>query len=318
MMWLGIKQFIAIARVTSQEGARQPITILLTGSGVLLVALLPFLITHQLGEAGRLVRDGSLSLHLVLGLLLSAHLACSVFQHEMNKGTAGAILCKPVNRSVFFLAKVAGVSIVVLAFCICMICSTLLASAASTERFFIQWSAELPLLLGILLAILLGGIVNFWKKVPFPSVTLGFLLRFLLCAVVAGAMMMSGDVLVFPWPILPAGLLISSAVFVFTGLACSLAPVFGTLATMTLCGGIFLFGLTVDYLIGSSVGRLGGMAHVLSVLPNWQRFWVVDALAGGGKIPWLYTLTACGYAGLYLAAVLCMGVCLFRRVEVQG
>ncbi len=87
---------------------------------------------------------------------------------------------------------------------------------------------------------------------------------------------------------------------------------------MTFCSGLFLLGLIVDYLIGAGVTHFGRIARLLMVLPNWQRFWVVDTLAGGGKIPWLYTLSACAYAVLYLAGVLCLGVVLFRRVEVQG
>ena len=52
------------------------------------------------------------------------------------------------------------------------------------------------------------------------------------------------------------------------------------------------------------------------LLPNWQDFWIVDALSGGGNIPWGYVAGTAGYAGLYTVAVLALGLLSFRRVEI--
>jgi len=65
---------------------------------------------------------------------------------------------------------------------------------------------------------------------------------------------------------------------------------------------------------------LGGLwwASVLySVVPNWQLFWLADALEGKNKIPWSYVGRAFGYVVGYLGASLALGLLLFEERELS-
>jgi ABC-type transport system involved in multi-copper enzyme maturation permease subunit len=65
---------------------------------------------------------------------------------------------------------------------------------------------------------------------------------------------------------------------------------------------------------------LGGQwwASVLySIVPNWQLFWLADALEGKKEIPWSYVGRAFGYVVGYLGASLALGLLLFEDRELS-
>jgi len=71
-----------------------------------------------------------------------------------------------------------------------------------------------------------------------------------------------------------------------------------------------------DYLFGRSAGESTVAAALYRLVPNWQHFWVVDALAEGGTVPWPHVLGVALYAAVYTAGVLCLGVASFRHAEI--
>ncbi len=65
---------------------------------------------------------------------------------------------------------------------------------------------------------------------------------------------------------------------------------------------------------------LGGRrwASVLyTVFPNWQLFWLADALEGKNEIPWSYVGQAVGYVVGYLGATLVAALLLFEHRELS-
>ena len=69
-----------------------------------------------------------------------------------------------------------------------------------------------------------------------------------------------------------------------------------------------------------SQAGMGGRwwASVLyTVVPNWQLFWLADALEGKNKIPWSYVGRAFGYVIGYLGASLALGLVLFEERELS-
>lgn len=79
--------------------------------------------------------------------------------------------------------------------------------------------------------------------------------------------------------------------------------------------------ITDDELARFRKAGLGGSmwASVLyTVLPNWQLFWLADAVASGkGAFHWSYVGKALAYAALYLGAVLTIAVMLFEDRELS-
>lgn len=66
--------------------------------------------------------------------------------------------------------------------------------------------------------------------------------------------------------------------------------------------------------------NLGGhwWASVLyTVAPNWQLFWLADALEGKNEIPWSYVGQALGYMAGYLGAALLAALVLFENRELS-
>ena len=92
MTGIRLAPYIQIARLTSAELARTPITLLLTGSIAICLLIMPLLMSFSLGEPGKLVRDSSLALTFLGALLLAAASAANALQREVREGTT-AIHC---------------------------------------------------------------------------------------------------------------------------------------------------------------------------------------------------------------------------------
>jgi hypothetical protein len=52
------------------------------------------------------------------------------------------------------------------------------------------------------------------------------------------------------------------------------------------------------------------------MVPNWQLFWLADALETGKTIPWSYVGKAVGYLAGYLGAALALALVLFEDREL--
>jgi len=122
----------------------------------------------------------------------------------------------------------------------------------------------------------------------------------------------------YSWKIIPVSVLIFFAIAVLTGLAMSLAIRLDTVPTLSICSIVFLIGLMSDYLFGRHAAHNVLADLIYRVIPNWQHFWVVDALSGEGEIPCSYVARVAIYAGFYLAGILSLGMLAFRQMEVRA
>jgi hypothetical protein len=323
-MSLQIKQFFAIAAISAREMIRQPVTLLLATVCVLLVGLMPLMITHSLGASAKLIRDSAFALHLMCGLVLGCYTASSSMVREIRKGTAAAILSKPISRTVFFLAKTSGVSLIVLCFSLAMILSTMMAVRMGREAFLFDWRTGGPLLLCPTLAFLLAALFNFVTRKSFPA------LAFInLIALLVGVFLLAGltnrdwfgvrhpFIEAYDWRLIPAGLLISMALLVLTALAIMLSTRLDLLPTLFICLLVFSLGLISDYAFGQHAATNPLARTLHTILPNWQHFWVVDGLADGHRIPWNYVGLTAKYAGLYLLGIISLGTFTFRNMELK-
>ena len=326
---LRLRQFFALAGLAALEAIRQPILLLLTVTCVLATTLTPLTLMHNFGEDGKLARDGGLAFHLVFGLFVAAYAAGSSLSREMRGGTASAVLSKPVSREVFFVAKFAGIAAVVVAFSLCATIATLMSERIAehfvvTSRqagFSTDWAAGRLLLAAPAAACLIAGLLNYAARRPFQSTAYGLLIVCLLAAFwVSGFFDRSGHWAPLDfgvqWRIAPVSLLVTLALVMLAALAVSLATRLDTVPTLSVCGGVFLLGLVSDHLFGGpGAGPAARLLH--GVIPNWQHFWLCDALDGGGSVTWSYVLKAAGYAAVSAAACLLFGIVSFRHAEVK-
>ncbi len=320
---LRVKQFVAIAWLTTLEALRQPICLLLEATSIALVAVLPSLIMHTLGEPQKLVRDSALALHFVGGLLLAGYTSVAAMQHEIKRGTVAAVLTKPVGRTLFFLAKFAGVALVLVLFSLASGIATLLSARMVSEYYQLDWWVGGPLMGGIVAAFVVAGALNYFTDRPFVQTAFWILLGALtLVLVVTNFLSADGKLVAWgsliTWKIVPATVLITLALVLLAAVGVTLATRLDTVPTLSLCSVIFMVGLMSDYLFGRQAANHLIAAVLYGIVPNWQHFWMTDALSGEGTIPWAYVGQVVEYTVFYLAGVLALGILAFERMEVKS
>jgi hypothetical protein len=75
--------------------------------------------------------------------------------------------------------------------------------------------------------------------------------------------------------------------------------------------------LVSDYFWGTRAKAGSWWASALyAVTPNWQLFWMADALEQDNKIPLSYLGEALGYAAAYIGAILALALTLFEDREL--
>ncbi len=318
-----LQSFAAIAALTLREMLRQPLTLLLMATTVAGMTLMPVLTTHTLGEGEKIIADNALALHFFLGLLLAGTAACQSLSGDIRRGTAATILSKPVDRVTFLLAKFAGIAGGMLLFSAVATPASMIAMRAAALSYEIDWPVLLPLAGAIPLAFAAAAAVNYLTRRPFVSDAIVLLAVAVgLAFVVAGLQPKEGEAAArfgahLTWTLVPVNVLIAMALLLLAAIALALATRLDVVPTVTLCSIVFLVGLMSDYLFGRHAATSRAAAALYAVLPNWQHFWVVDALHLDVRVPASYVARAAAYAGLYLIGVLSLAILSFRNTEVK-
>jgi ABC-type transport system involved in multi-copper enzyme maturation permease subunit len=322
-MRLRANQYIALAGLTALETVRQPICLILTATCIVFVGVLPVVLTHSLGESARLVSHSALAFHFVGGLVLGGYAACATLTHEIRRGTAAAVLSKPVERTTFFLSKFLGIAIVVLLFSIALTLACLLSVRTVHDPYTLDLFSQGALLAAVFLAFAVAGLLNYTLRRPFCSNAFVLMLVFLLVGfVTVNFLDAQGKAAPFgsrlDWDLLPANVLVGMGILVLAGISVGLATRLDMVATLTICSIVFLLGLMSDYLFGRAADHNMIAFLLYYALPNWQNFWVVDALSEDKSVSVTYLLTVGQYGLLYLGGVLCLGLLAFKKVEVRA
>ncbi len=318
-----LRSFPAIAAFAALETIRQPLALLLLTAIALLAALLPMITSHTLGETERMMADASLALHLFVGTLFGGFAACHSLSGEIRRGTAATVLSKPVDRAIFFVAKFVGLALVLFSFSVVSTLAGLISVRAVSEPYSIDFWAVGPLLMFIALAYVAAGAVNFFTRRPFVSDAYRLIVVAMAAAfLVVGALDREGHWQSFGagylWPFVSASALVTLVVWLLAALALALASRLETVPTVTICAAAMLLGMMSDYLLGRSATDSRIAAALYAVAPNWQHFWMADALHAGEEVPLRYVAAAAGYAGFYLMGLLGLGIVLFRHTEVKS
>lgn len=332
--------FLPLAKLTCVEIPRQPALLLLSTTLILFIGSLPFLITHNLGEAGKLVRDSGMAMMFLGSLLLAVPAACNAVSTEIRRGTAGAILSKPVSRIRFLAAKFTGVSMVMLVFSAMATMAIIMADRAAAIEFQVGWRYLIPLYVAVISAYLIASLINFTTRRPFASTAFWCMAILIFGAFVWTAVIkeLPGEVqahaeidehhghshdaphapepVPIKWALIPACALLTLAALMIQSLALLCALKLGVVPSLSVCSGFFLVGLMSDYLLAVRAGEVLWAKIIYWILPNWQHFWMADALTGGGQVPWIYVAQAAVYALAWTGGILCIAFGIFDRMEV--
>jgi len=234
-----------------------------------------------------------------------------------------AVLAKPVGRVPFLLAKFLGVALAVTLLTFVNLLASLLASRMAFDAYGEPDQIALMIFYGsMVLAYAMGGFSNYFLRRQFVADAVFSLVIMISLAFVAiNFVNKNGELQAFAtgvdWRLVPAALLILMALWVLAGWAVACATRLEMIPTLAICSGAFLLGLMSDYLFGRLAEQGSWWASVLyTVVPNWQLFWLADALENGKSIPWGYVAQASVYTVGYLGATLAVALALFEDREL--
>jgi ABC-2 type transport system permease protein len=320
-----VRQFLTIAFNAFMELIRQPVFLLLMTTSVLFEIFLAVPYYFALGSETKLVATSALAVMLFAGLLGAVLSASASLAREIRTGTALAVLSKPVGRTQFFLAKYAGLAAALTLLSYVNLVGVLLANWMAFDAY---GKTNMPALgifaAGVLAAYALAGFSNFFLRRPFVSdAVLALAVMTTLAAALVfrfiRQMQSLGEMAQVDWRLVPAGILILFALWILAALALACSTRLDTLPTLAICSAFFLIGLMSDYLFGTRAEAGKWWASMLyTVVPNWQIFWLADALdMGKSTFHWDYVGKALAYAAAYAGAALAAGMALFEERELS-
>src|SRR5436190_22551471 len=130
-----MRQFATIAINAFLELIRQPVYLLLltvSSAFIIFIASVPY---FGFGDDPKLVKDMSLAVMLLCGLVGAVLCASTSVAQEIRSGTALAVLSKPVGRITFLLAKYAGLATTLALLLFCNLVASLLASRMAFDAY---------------------------------------------------------------------------------------------------------------------------------------------------------------------------------------
>lgn len=323
-----MRAFQTIAANTFRELVRQPVYLLLSSSSIafsIVIAGLPY---FGFGDDPKLVRDGALAITLLSGLLCAVLSASAAVTDEIRRGTALSVLSKPIDRLTFLLGKYCGIAWAVTLLTYLNILAALLASRMAYDAYGDADYVGIGLFFSaIAAAYLLGAFLNYFHHANYTAATfwsqLGtvtlvfYLLSFHI------TLIQSGDTspATVDWRLVPAGALILVALLIFSGIALACSTRLDTVPTLIVCTVFFLAGLVSDYFLGQAAERDAWWGHLgYAILPNWQLFWITDAIQGDREIEgiWSYFAKSLVYLVGYLGATLVVAWSLFADRDLNS
>jgi ABC-type transport system involved in multi-copper enzyme maturation permease subunit len=319
-----MRRFTTIATNAFMELVRQPVFLLLMTFSSGFVVFLSAVPYFGFGDDPKLVKDSALAVMLLSGLFGAVMSASASVAREIRTGTALAVLAKPVGRAQFLIAKYCGLAAALTLLTFVNTLCTLLASRMAFDAYGNADRVGLILFFpALLLAYALGGFTNYFLRRPFVADAVFFVViltvaSFVLINFVDKEWAWQTFAKGVDWRLLPAAILILFALWILAGLALACSTRWDVIPTLAICSALFLVGLVSDHFFGRAAAGGSWWAAILyAVIPNWQLFWLSDALEGKKLIPWGYVGQALAYVVGYLGAVLAVALALFEDRELH-
>jgi ABC-type transport system involved in multi-copper enzyme maturation permease subunit len=343
-----LEQLWAIARNTSVECIRQPVTLAVLVAGTLLIVLSVPFSGFTLMDDQRMFVDLGLSTVFVCGTLLSAFLATSALSREIEVRTALTVVSKPVGRPVFVWGKFLGVAAALTA-CTAFLGLVFMLVDMHGTMPTVSTPYHFPVLtFGILaVAAAFAGAIwaNYFYGWNFPASVLLLGVPLLAVAYVVCLVFDKDWTAIMPGSQFRGQLWIALTMMwlglcVLASIAVASSTRFGQVVTLGVTFGSFVLGLMSDWLFARPMRQLSesfermaaegsatswaDAAHAkwaalqaaYALVPNFQVFWLSDAVQQGKPIPASYVLPSAAYGAAVIAAAMLLATALFQRREV--
>jgi hypothetical protein len=319
-----MRQFTTIASNAFMELVRQPVFLLLMTSSAVFEIFLATPYYFAFGDEPKLVKNSTLAVMLLAGLLGAVLSASASLAREIRTGTVLAVLSKPIGRAQFLLAKYCGLLAALTLLTYVNLIAALLASRMAFDAYgstdLFAWAVFGG---GLIVAYLLGGFSNFYLRRPFVSdAVFAVTVMVTLAFIIINFYNKEGEPQEFAknvdWRLVPAAVLILFALWILASLAIACATRLDMIPTLAICSALFLLGIMSDYLFGTRAEKGSWWASLLyTVTPNWQLFWLADAIDMGKSVfHWGYVAKAFAYVVGYVGATLALAVVMFEDREL--
>lgn len=304
---------------------REPVFYLILISALVLIGLFPTCAMFVFRKQIKLVVDSAMATTMFFGLFVAVLCAGHTISREMKNGTVLLLLSKPVTRLSFILAKVLGIMAAISVFVLVSNCATIISVLIARDQFQLDYTS-MGIYFGLLAAAsIYGGVRNYLSQASFSShAVMGLTATLPLMAIVLYAIRYSGlgdhgidpEEFMEAGQLIPALLLLFPAVWAMGAITVALATRLEFVANLVVCMLVFLFGLVSQYLVGQWFGD-GIPASILkAVFPNWQYFWMADALSNLQPIPYSYVICSILYVLIYILIWTSWALFLFNDREV--
>lgn len=312
-----MRNFFHVARNTFRECLREPIYVLLLFAAIILISLFPTLALFVFRQQIKLVIDSAMATTLLFGLVTAVLCASNTISREINNGTVLLLLSKPVSRWSFILSKMAGIlaALTVFVFTCCLV--SIISIRVANDQFELDFFAFYMTLGIICISALWGASRNYFAQKSFSSSsTLSLLTLLPTFLIILQFIPFEGELLPFPYDVIPALILLFFAVWAMGAITVMLSARLDMVANLCVSSILFFLGLISDYFLAEKAGTVSFYGVLYALIPNWQFFWLADALASKTPIPWSYV----SWAGLYIVLYMCVcsiiAVTLFNDKEV--
>ena len=309
-----------IAVNSFREALREPVYFLMLFGALLLIGHYPWMTLFVFREQLKLVLDGAMATTMFFSLAISVLCATTTVSREMRNGTVLLLLSKPITRWSFILGKIVGITAASVLFCLICNCASVVSIYIAVDQFRMEMGLYIAFITLVFLSCVVGMVINYLRGNSFSEFS------------VYAALLLIGGMLVYclkfqPHPEMSlvnlgkALILLFPAVLVMAVLAVGFSARFNVVPSMCLCSLLFFLGLVSSYFFGGEFANpaLNTLASlVYAAIPNWQFFWMADAMAVNRTIPTYYVLWCFAYALIYSVVVTVWAVVFFQNREAAG
>lgn len=311
--------FFHIAKNTFRESIREPIFFILLITALVLIGHFPLVSLFVFSEQLKLVVDSSMATSMVFGLFAAILCVGHTVSREMRNGTVLLLMSKPVDRWSFIMAKICGTTLASVLFILLCNIATIISVYIAKDQFRFDMTIYFAYF-GVLIACsLLGMIMNYLKAMPFPSVSF-FALLVLLPLLLLGVYLFAEHPEMSLVNLGKALFLLFFSIIMMSTVSVVFSTRLDVVPNLVICSLIFFLGLLSNYLFQgntSGVSFFALLSYVCyALLPNWQFFWMADALAGNQIIPASYLIWSGVYTVFYTILCSIWAVTLFMSCEL--
>ncbi len=344
MAWL--EQLFAVAWNTFQECIRQPVALVGVVIGTLFIIVSNPFSAFTMQDDQQMYVDIGMSTIFTCGAILAAFLATGVVNQEIENKTVLTVVSKPVPRPIFVLGKYIGVSAAIASVTLLLAFVFMLVELHGTMPT-VRTPWHQPVLTfgfsAVLLTLAAGTWANYFYGWSFSATVIGLGSVLLMLAYATSLAFkpeweteqLSNSFKPELWKAIGMLFLAES---VLAAIAVAASTRLGQVLTLVVVLGFFLVGLLSDWLFARRIEQLheimsklppeqvqwfdalsiefGFFRTLQAIVPDFQLFWLVDAVSQKKPIGWDYLGLALPYGIVVILMSLAVGVFLFQRREV--